>query len=254
MNAAPPNRRDEAPHAWSACYTAAQGWQGRHVRHLPGPPSRPCPSCVSSSSPSTVPPAPGRGPSRARLRPSWATGTWTAARCIGRSPGRRCATAVALDDEAAVAGLAATLGHRGDGRSGRDRRRRRHARDSHAGDRSSGGRRRAAAGVRAVLVERQRQMGAGGGIVMEGRDIGTVVFPGRRREGLPRRGPGRARAPPRGRSRALRRAVGGVRSRHAADRARSSSIARAPRRRSMPPRTPSWSIRPGSRWRRSCER
>ena len=32
-------------------------------------------------------------------------------------------------------------------------------------------------GVRAVLVERQRQLGAGGGIVMEGRDIGTVVFP-----------------------------------------------------------------------------
>ena len=31
--------------------------------------------------------------------------------------------------------------------------------------------------VRAVLVERQRQMGQDGGIVMEGRDIGTVVFP-----------------------------------------------------------------------------
>jgi cytidylate kinase len=31
--------------------------------------------------------------------------------------------------------------------------------------------------VRAVLVERQRQMREGGGIVMEGRDIGTVVFP-----------------------------------------------------------------------------
>lgn len=31
--------------------------------------------------------------------------------------------------------------------------------------------------VRAVLVERQRRLGAGGGIVMEGRDIGTVVFP-----------------------------------------------------------------------------
>lgn len=31
--------------------------------------------------------------------------------------------------------------------------------------------------VRAVLVERQRQMGEGGGMVMEGRDIGTVVFP-----------------------------------------------------------------------------
>jgi cytidylate kinase len=31
--------------------------------------------------------------------------------------------------------------------------------------------------VRAVLVDRQRGLGAGGGIVMEGRDIGTVVFP-----------------------------------------------------------------------------
>jgi CMP/dCMP kinase len=42
---------------------------------------------------------------------------------------------------------------------------------------------RAAAGVarlprvRSVLVARQRGMGADGGIVMEGRDIGTVVFP-----------------------------------------------------------------------------
>lgn len=31
--------------------------------------------------------------------------------------------------------------------------------------------------VRRVLVARQRAFGAGGGIVMEGRDIGTVVFP-----------------------------------------------------------------------------
>jgi len=31
--------------------------------------------------------------------------------------------------------------------------------------------------VRAVLVERQRELGRSGGIVMEGRDIGTVVFP-----------------------------------------------------------------------------
>jgi cytidylate kinase len=31
--------------------------------------------------------------------------------------------------------------------------------------------------VREVLVERQRALGADGGIVMEGRDIGTVVFP-----------------------------------------------------------------------------
>jgi cytidylate kinase len=32
--------------------------------------------------------------------------------------------------------------------------------------------------VREILVGRQRGLGAGGGIVMEGRDIGTVVFPG----------------------------------------------------------------------------
>ncbi len=33
------------------------------------------------------------------------------------------------------------------------------------------------AGVRARLVELQRAMGEGGGVVMDGRDIGTVVFP-----------------------------------------------------------------------------
>lgn len=33
------------------------------------------------------------------------------------------------------------------------------------------------AGVRNVLVAEQQRAGAGGGIVMEGRDIGTVVFP-----------------------------------------------------------------------------
>ena len=33
------------------------------------------------------------------------------------------------------------------------------------------------AGVRAALVAQQRRLGAGGGVVMEGRDIGTVVFP-----------------------------------------------------------------------------
>ena len=31
--------------------------------------------------------------------------------------------------------------------------------------------------VREILVDRQRRFGEGGGIVMEGRDIGTVVFP-----------------------------------------------------------------------------
>ena len=33
------------------------------------------------------------------------------------------------------------------------------------------------AGVRAALVRQQRAIGASGGVVMEGRDIGTVVFP-----------------------------------------------------------------------------
>jgi CMP/dCMP kinase len=33
-------------------------------------------------------------------------------------------------------------------------------------------------GVRAWMVARQQEMGAGGGVVMEGRDIGTKVFPG----------------------------------------------------------------------------
>lgn len=32
-------------------------------------------------------------------------------------------------------------------------------------------------GVRAVLIRQQRELGAAGGVVMEGRDIGTVVFP-----------------------------------------------------------------------------
>jgi len=32
-------------------------------------------------------------------------------------------------------------------------------------------------GIREVLVRKQRELGQGGGIVMEGRDIGTVVFP-----------------------------------------------------------------------------
>jgi cytidylate kinase len=31
--------------------------------------------------------------------------------------------------------------------------------------------------VREALVEKQREMGRGGGVVLEGRDIGTVVFP-----------------------------------------------------------------------------
>jgi len=32
-------------------------------------------------------------------------------------------------------------------------------------------------GVREALVQKQREMGRGGGVILEGRDIGTVVFP-----------------------------------------------------------------------------
>jgi len=32
-------------------------------------------------------------------------------------------------------------------------------------------------GVREALVQKQREMGRGGGVVLEGRDIGTIVFP-----------------------------------------------------------------------------
>ena len=38
--------------------------------------------------------------------------------------------------------------------------------------------------VREVLVGQQRDLGRGGGVVMEGRDIGTVVFPERRSQVL----------------------------------------------------------------------
>jgi cytidylate kinase len=33
-------------------------------------------------------------------------------------------------------------------------------------------------GVRTILVRKQQELGGAGGIVMDGRDIGTVVFPG----------------------------------------------------------------------------
>ena len=85
---------------------------------------------------------------------------------------------VELDDEAAVVSIAAAAGLRFDG-EGR----------LFAGDRDVSGLIRslemgAAAsvvsvlpGVRRLLVERQRALGADADIVMEGRDIGTNVFP-----------------------------------------------------------------------------
>ncbi len=40
--------------------------------------------------------------------------------------------------------------------------------------------------VRQLMVARQRELGKDGGVVMEGRDIGTAVFPERRREDFSR--------------------------------------------------------------------
>ena len=56
--------------------------------------------------------------------------------------------------------------------------------------------------VRRVLVERQRELATRGGTVMEGRDIGTVVFPARAGEDLSRRVRRGTRAAARHRSRA----------------------------------------------------
>ena len=56
-------------------------------------------------------------------------------------------------------------------RRGRDRG------DSHAGSFAGGVEDRGEPGVRHVLVAEQRRAGERGGVVMEGRDIGSVVFP-----------------------------------------------------------------------------
>jgi cytidylate kinase len=55
----------------------------------------------------------------------------------------------------------------------------------------------AIAEVRRALVEKQRQLGAQGGVVMEGRDIGSVVFPNAQVKVFLHAGPQRSgRAPP----------------------------------------------------------
>jgi cytidylate kinase len=86
---------------------------------------------------------------------------------------------VALDDEAAVVPIAAEAALRFDNRG-----------HLFAGDRDVSGLIRSLEmgtaasvvstlpGVRRLLVARQRELGAGADIVMEGRDIGTNVFPG----------------------------------------------------------------------------
>ena len=108
---------------------------------------------------------------------------------------------VDLDDEAAVAALGERAALRRRGRRVSRRRPRRRPAAS-ARRRSTRPRPpwRGIPAVRAVLVARQRALGERGGVVMEGRDIGTVVFPDGRREDLSRRVAGRAGAPPRRRS------------------------------------------------------
>jgi cytidylate kinase len=84
---------------------------------------------------------------------------------------------VALDDEEAVRRLAAAFPPQVDGVTvtidGRDVTRQIRTPDI---DRAAASVARLPA-VRGVLVRQQRALGTGGGIVMEGRDIGTVVFP-----------------------------------------------------------------------------
>ena len=106
-----------------------------------------------------------------------ATATSTPARCTAPSRGLPTARGLPLDDEPAIAQLARSVAL--DVENGRV------LIDGHdvttvirtaAMDRASASVARLPS-VRHVLVERQRALGAHGGIVMEGRDIGTVVFP-----------------------------------------------------------------------------
>jgi cytidylate kinase len=84
---------------------------------------------------------------------------------------------LALDDEAAVAALAdrAVMEQEG-GRITIDGHDVTHAIRTPEMDQAAARVARLAA-VRAILVARQRRLGRAGGVVMEGRDIGTVVFP-----------------------------------------------------------------------------
>ena len=76
--------------------------------------------------------------------------------------------------------------------------------------------------VRAALLARQRALAADGGIVVAGRDIGTVVLPGRGAQGVPRRVGRRAGRPP------DRRARPGPRRRRGRARPRAAPGARRP--------------------------
>ena len=93
--------------------------------------------------------------------------------------------------------------------------------------------------VREVMRERQRELGEHGDVVIEGRDIGTVVAPARGGEGLPERRRGGARAAPdRRASRHRRRRAGDRPPAPRRERRGTDAAGRA---------TPSESTRPSSR-------
>ncbi len=113
---------------------------------------------------------------------------------------------------------------------------RRHRLDPAGAGRPHGAGRRPPPEVREVMRERQRELAVDGDVVIEGRDIGTVVAPGRGGEGLPRR-----------RSRGSRRAAGrpsGPRSAPTRSRPTSSCATSPTRRGCSPPPMPRRSTRP----------
>ncbi len=107
------------------------------------------------------------------------SGTWTAVRCTGAVGWKALRDGVALDRRTCGCGCRGAVGHRGDvGSRHRSIGHRCHARNSHTGHRSrrdicrsAPGR---ACGPRPSAAEDGRRRLD---IVMEGRDIGTVVFP-----------------------------------------------------------------------------
>ena len=125
-----------------------------------------------------------------------ACSTSTPGRCTGRSTFAALRRSIDVErDPAAVAALAAVCDLRVRPRGRLDRRHRRDRGDPWpSGHRRGVSRRRQPRRPRRVLVDRQRAWaGERGGAVLEGRDIGTVVFPDARAEGVPHR-VGRVRA------------------------------------------------------------
>ena len=155
---------------------------------------------------------------------------------------------VVLEDEIAVAALADRARIDVGERPRHDRRRRRDPRDPHARDRPRRRRRRASpAGPddsrRASAPDGRRRRHRDGRTRHRDRGVSRC-----RREAVPGRVAGRARAPARQRPGAHRRARSRSRKSPRCSRSATRSIARAPHRRCTPPWTPSSSTRPGRTW------